>query len=378
MRRTSAALILTRVDVRSALPVGLIVAASLFGVCCMKAGTGDVAVNSNSNSNPANSSSSSNTANSSSSYDSGKYKELLDKGSEIEKLSLPVKLDPKAAIKGKVFFVENSPARARNADYDQGISDYRKAGNLEELETVVRITCAKGKFLGDYFREVSGTKQSVKAYGIDCQVSLIDYLARAVVAQKTFSNNESGEAILERSVAGEQINPPPVGDMTSYINSFSVDKVLPTMARLDEKELVRLPTTINLKPDAAVRGKIKIVQKYEKGDLGSNLYSFIEGADYFGLPRERFADKPEELETLVKIVCVKGSPIGRVEKTAQYSSKCEVSLIDYKTLSVFAQKTIENKTLDESPPAQSSTSKNWVVGPPKQEIESYLKSFPPS
>jgi hypothetical protein len=140
--------------------------------------------------------------------------------------------------------------------------------------------------------------------------------------------------------------------------------------------LVRLPVIVDLKPDAAVSGKIKIVQKLERGDLNSNQFSFIEGSDDFGFPYERIAQKPEELETLVRIVCVRGSLIGKVEKITQYSSRCEVSLIDYRTLSVFAQKTIENKTLEETGAAKSSESSRWVVGPPKQEIESYLKSFP--
>lgn len=375
MRRTFSVFIHARVDFSKALLMGFIAAASLLTVSCARTGTREVGSSPNSNtanSNTANS----NTANSSSSFDSGKYKELLEKGAEIEKLSLPVKLDPKAVIKGKVFVVESMPARARNADYDQSISDYRKAGSLEELETVIRINCSKGKFLGDYSRDVSGSKVTTKAYGVNCQVSLIDYPARAVVAQKSFSNNEGGEALIERSVVGEHVNPPPVGEIISYINSFQVDKVLPAMSRPDEKELVRVPTTLALKPDAAIRGKIKIVQKLEKGDLGSNLFSFIEGSDNYGFPYERIANNVGELETVVRVVCVKGSPIGRVEKSAQYSSRCEVSLIDYKTLSVVAQKTIENKTLDESPAAKSSYIKNWVVGPPKQEIESYLKSFP--
>ena len=277
------------------------------------------------------------------------------------------------------MFVESSEARARNAAYGGQVSDYRKARHLEELGTVIRILCSKGKFLGEYSKRYSTSSAGtipVKAYGVDCQVSLIDYPARVVVAQKSFSNNEGGEALTERSVGGEHINPPPAGEIRKYIDSFPVDKVLPEMPRPDEKELVRLPTAVALKPDAALRGKIKIAQKVEQGHLDSTLLLTIAGSDDFGFPYERIAQKPEELETLVRIVCVKGSLIGKVEKTPQYSSRCEVSLIDYKTLTVFAQKSFENKTLDESPAARSLTGTAWVVRPPKQEIESYLKSLP--
>ena len=322
---------------------------------------------------------SSNAPSTASSPDGNKYEELLKKVSELEKQSLPVKLDPKAVMKGKVFFLESTEARSRYADYDRGVSDYRKARSLEELGTVIRVNCSRGKFLGEYDKRYSTSSLDtipVKAYGVNCQVSLIDYPARVVVAQKSFSNNEGGEVLTERSVGGEHINPPPVGEINSYVDSFPVDKVLPAMSRPDEKELVRLPLTVDLKPDASLGGKIKIVQKLERGDLDSNQFSFIEGSDNFNFPYERIAQKPEELETLVRVVCVRGSLIGKVEKTTQYSSRCEVSLIDYKSLSVFAQKTIENKTLEETGAAKSSESSRWVVGPPKQEIESYLKSFP--
>lgn len=371
-------LITARIDFRRGLWAALIASASLLAASCMKAGTDTVAVNSGTSAAAANTANA-NATNASSSFDSGKYKELLDKAAELAKLDLPVKLDPKAAIKGRVFFVESVEARSRYADYDQGISDDRKAKSLEELETVIRINCSKGKFLGEYAKRYSTSSLGttpVKAYGVNCQVSLIDYPARVVVAQKSFSNNEGGESLTERSVGGEHVNPPPVGEINSYLDGFRVDKVLPAMSRPDEKELVRLPTTVDLKPDAAVSGKIKIVQKLERGDLDSNQFSFIEGSDNFGFPHERIAQKPEELETVFRIVCVRGSLIGKVEKTTQYSSRCEVSLIDYKTLSVLAQKTIENRTPEETGAARSSESSRWVVGPPKQEIEGYLKSFP--
>lgn len=378
MRRIFCMLILTQVDFRRALPAALITAASIVAASCTRPGAGAVNVNSGPEAANANAASS-NATNSPSSPDGGEYEKLLEKVRELEKQPLPAKLDPKAVIKGKVFFVESSEARSRYADYDRGISDYRKARSVEELGSVIRVNCSKGKFLGEYAKRYSASSLDtipVKAYGVNCQVSLIDYPARVVVAQKNFSNNEGGEVLTERSVGGEHVNPPPVGEIASYVDGLRVDKVLPAMSRPDEKELVRLPLTVDLKPDAAVRGKIKIVQKLERGDLGSNQFSFIEGSDNFGFPYERIAQKPEELETLVRVVCVRGSLIGKVEKTTQYSSKCEVSLIDYKALSVFAQKTIENKTPEETGAAKSSESSRWVVGPPRQEIESYLKSFP--
>ncbi|CAN5256165.1 hypothetical protein BH20ACI1_BH20ACI1_04110 [soil metagenome] len=313
--------------------------------------------------------------------DDKKLKEFSDKRSELIKLSLPLKLDPKAMINGKVLFVENVEAN-NEKHYKSGISQYRMAYNLDELETVIRVVCSKGKFLRSYkSTKLSNYEDSVKAYAIDCKVSLIDYRAAAVVAQKTFSHSERDDFISESKVSGgEYLTPAPVGDIISYINSFQIDKVLPTMTGLDEKELLRLPTSVNLKPDAALKGKIKIVERYDEGEISRTSTYFTRfGGDYvyYGLPSDKFTNKPEELETLVKIVCSKGSLIGKVEKTTQYSSKCEVSLIDYKTLSVFAQKIIENKTLDQTA-EKNDRQKEWVVKKPDSEIESYLKSFPTS
>lgn len=316
-------------------------------------------------------------------FDEKKLKELLDKKAELAKLSPPVKLDLKAMIKGKVLFVGNFESGFSNEKYyKSGISQYRMANNLDELETVIRVICSKGKFLRSYkSTRLSNYENIIKAYAIDCKVSLIDYRAAAVVAQKTFSHSERDDFISESKVSGgEYLTPAPVGDIISYINSFQIDKVLPTMTGLDEKELLRLPTSVNLKPDAALKGKIKIVERYDEGEISRTSTYFTRfGGDYvyYGLPSDKFTNKPEELETLVKIVCSKGSLIGKVEKTTQYSSKCEVSLIDYKTLSVFAQKIIENKTLDQTA-EKNDRQKEWVVKKPDSEIESYLKSFPTS
>src|SRR4051812_9145585 len=48
-----------------------------------------------------------NTATPAPTYDGAKFKELLDKKDELAALSPPVKLDPKAIIKGKVFLAGN-------------------------------------------------------------------------------------------------------------------------------------------------------------------------------------------------------------------------------------------------------------------------------
>ena len=333
------------------------------------------------NSAPADNTGNSNISNAneakSSSYDSEKFKKLLDAGDEIEKMNLPVKPDPKPMLKGKVFVFTNIEA-SRGKGYDNGLSSFRKANSLEELQTAIRINCRKGKSLGAFGSNSNGIESRAQGYGIDCEVALIDYSARVIFDQKTFSNNESQDLVSSRDVrAGVYLNPPPVGDITRYINSLPVDKVAPEMTSLDEKELIRLPTTVSLKSDAALNGKIKLARQYEEADI-SQAPVLIDGYLSSIFPSAKLAAKPEELETLVKIVCGRGDKIGQTGKTAQYSNRCVVSVIDYKSLTVVAQKTIENRSLDNNPSAESAGVKIWVTKFPSAEIESYLQSLPTS
>ncbi len=351
------------------------IAAVLFliivGIACRKTAQSDVNLNADSDSV------NSNSAQSNSSAGGDAYKKLLDKKAELVKFSPPVKLDPKATIKGKVFVVTDK-LEHKDADLlDNSFSRDRWAFSLEELETVVRVVCARGKFIGNYETTDRNLTRKIKAYGVECQAALIDYRAPAIVAQKSFSNNVRDEAILDRNFASDEYqNPPPMGEIEKFIDGFPLDRVLPTMTMLDEKELVKIPVTVSLKPDAAIRGKMQIVEKLETG-LISSSYISINGYNDYGFPSDKRAAKPEELETLIRIVCVQGNFIGKIGKETQYASKCEVSIIDYKTLTVIAQKTIENKILDESR-KDSPAGGGWIVAPPKKEIEDYLKSFPTS
>ena len=327
--------------------------------------------------NTGNSNTSTASAAKSPAYDKEKFQKLLDAGDEIEKMNLPVKPDPKPMLKGKVFVFTNIEA-SKGKGYDNGISSYRKADSLEELQTAIRVVCRKGKSLGNFGSNSNGIERRAEGFGIECEVALIDYPGQVIFDQKKFSNNESQELITSRNVsAGVYLNPPPVGDITRYINSLPVEKVDPEMTSLDENELIRLPTTVSLKSDATLNGKIKLARQYEEADI-SQAPVIIDGYLSGIFPSAKLATKPEDLETLVKIVCGKGDKIGQTGKTAQYSNRCVVSLVDYKSLTVVAQKTIENRSLDDNPSATSAGVKIWVTKFPNAEIESYLKSLPTS
>jgi hypothetical protein len=349
-----------RLRLRNAVLIGAVAAVLCFIPSCKNTATNVTVANSDSNSN---------STNTSPTFDGGKYKELLDKKAEFARLSPPLKLDPKAIIKGKVLVAGNLES-SEETGVSSGLSRDRMASSLDELETLIQIVCSKGKFLGNY-------EKGVKGYASDCKVSLIDFRSPAVIAQKTFSNSEREELIPERKVKdGEYLTPHATGDIANYINGFQTDKVIAPVLH-DEKELLRIPVTVNLNPNAAIKGKIMIAQRKDYGAIGPREQSttFSGNGLYHGLPGDKFSVKPDELETLIKIVCMKGSLIGKVENTTEYSSKCEVSLIDYKTLNVFAQKTFENKTLDQNV-RKEKYPLDWVVKMPEEEIENYLKSFP--
>jgi hypothetical protein len=359
--------LLTRLDLRNALLIGIVATALCFNASCKNNGMSNSAANANTNSadTPNTNSTSSRPV-----RDEAKYKELSDKKDELAKLAPPLKLDPKARIKGKVLLVGN--LNYKNGHGDEGISSLRKAESLEELETLIQVVCSKGKFLTNY-------EKGVKGYASDCKVSLIDYRAPAVIAQKNFSNSEREEVIRESDVRdNEYVAPQPIGDIRSYIDSLQVDQVMPMGILLDEKELLRVAAAVNLNPNATMKGKIKIVDKYEEGEIHGWLpYTKMSNVEMYGLPSQKFTYNPEELETLIRVICSKGSLIGKVGNRTEYSNKCEVSLIDYKSLTVFAQQTFENKELEPNA-TQGSLPVNWVVKRPKQEIEDYLKRFPTS
>lgn len=354
----------------------IVVVCLFFVVSCGLIRKSFTSTDSNSNS-AANSNASNTDAAEFPAYDKEKFQKLMDAGKEIEKASLSVKRDPKPTLKGKVFVFSNVEAKAAN-DYSDGISSYRKANNLEELQTAIRVNCRKGKSLGDFTNNSNNFERRIKGYGIECDVALIDYPSRTIFDQKTFSNNENQEAVSSKQMTGDvYLNPPPFGEITQYINSLPVDKVISGMTQLDEKELIRLPTATGLKPDAALKGKIKFARLYGETDINM-LPIKIDGYSNNSFPPAKVAVEPADLETLVKIVCGKGDKIGQTGKTPQYGNRCEISVIDYKTLTVIAQKVVENKTLDDNPSAKDAGAKIWVTKFPKTEVDDYLKSLPTS
>jgi hypothetical protein len=139
------------------------------------------------------------------------------------------------------------------------------------------------------------------------------------------------------------------------------------------EELKNTQATEKLDPTARIGGKVAVVESSFNRPAtleGFHADGAIDQLSAFFFSPRRKAQSVEEIDTLVKIDCQKGNPIG-VSSPTMYASVCDVSLIDFKNKTVFARKRFENNStfngvsvVDES-----------VARPPSEEIKAYLREF---
>ena len=168
-------------------------------------------------------------------------------------------------------------------------------------------------------------------------------------------------------------------------SSSSTSPAAPTdFTALKDKaeEFAKLSPPLKLDSKAKLKGKITLVEKgkYDAALQGFDAYfKEISGSDVesYGLTKAMMATKPDEIDTLVQTICTKGKMIGRYEgNIIAYANNCKVSLIDYRSKVIFAQKTFTNSKQEKS---VSSTYDNgeYIVITPFTEIQNYVKSFAP-
>lgn len=138
-------------------------------------------------------------------------------------------------------------------------------------------------------------------------------------------------------------------------------------------ELMNMPATEKLAPGTRVQGKVAVVETYP--GMSPSLEGFKDDGSvdqlsaYFFSPRRK-AQTMDEIDTLVKVICGKGKAIAGTSP-ALYANECDVSLIDFKTKTLFARKKFENST-DASGMAPNAKD---VVSTPSDQIKSYLREF---
>lgn len=161
------------------------------------------------------------------------YKVMDDKADEIGNTPTTIALDSKAVIKGKLaivnkkydfsedFYIEGFDVygTAFATDYDLerwGVSKDELAAKPDEIDTLVRIKCKRGKRIGQY---TSGG-ESIPAYAMVCDVALIDFRSAVVFAQKTFTNSKMMDSITVSSTTKEDVALQPTTEIGKYLKSF--------------------------------------------------------------------------------------------------------------------------------------------------------------
>lgn len=139
------------------------------------------------------------------------------------------------------------------------------------------------------------------------------------------------------------------------------------------EEFMNLPTTERLAPGTRLQGKVAVVEIYP--GMAASLEGFkadgtIDPLSAYFFSPNRKAQTIEEIDTLVKIVCGKGEAIVGTSPTL-YANKCDVSLIDFKTKTLFAKKSFENNSdaIGIAPNASD------VASTPSDQIKAYLREF---
>ncbi len=175
---------------------------------------------------------------------------------------------------------------------------------------------------------------------------------------------------------------------SSNVNFANTQPAKPNFKDFQAKaeELGKLSPPVKLEPKAKMKGKIAVVEKTNYGTFSVKGFHH-EGVEYYeydlnnyNLTKEQLALKTDEIDTLVQIGCDKGKAIGQYNVTGgrtipAFALNCKVSMIDYKTPAVVAQKTFVSTKLEKDIKVYDST-KEYTAAIPYTEIEKYIKNFP--
>lgn len=177
---------------------------------------------------------------------------------------------------------------------------------------------------------------------------------------------------------------------TTGTNTNSADlKTTPVAANLKDlkdksKELVKLKAPLQIENKPVLKGKVAIVEQTDTGSEYSialrGFHSYDDNYDdseieSYGLTKERLARTPDEIDTLVQTTCDKGKMVGQYSSRFgvinAYSKVCKVSIIDYRSSKIIAQKTFENRKMEKTVPVSEYTSE-YVLLYPYKDIQKYV------
>lgn len=155
------------------------------------------------------------------------YKEMFD---DLP----PVKLAAKPYLQEKVLVLDRDATQLEQSTSVVNTTDYyitdtnRHALLASDIGSIVRVDCKRSRRVGTY---TAGEGDSIPAYGSTCEVVVIDNTVPAVIARKTFANEDMADVqIVDADKSGkvnakEYVLPKPTSEVKDFV------KALPTNAK---------------------------------------------------------------------------------------------------------------------------------------------------
>ena len=150
------------------------------------------------------------------------YKEMFD-------TLPPVKLAAKPYLKGKVIVLDRDASKSEQSASVGNTTDYyvtdtnRHALLASDVGSIVRVDCKRSRRVGTY---TAGEGDAIPTYGSTCEVLVIDNTVPAVIAKKTFANEDMAEVqLVDADKSGkvtfkEYVLPKPVGQIKDFVKAL--------------------------------------------------------------------------------------------------------------------------------------------------------------
>ncbi|HEX7173901.1 MAG TPA: hypothetical protein VF240_01270 [Pyrinomonadaceae bacterium] len=150
------------------------------------------------------------------------YKEMFD-------TLPPVKLAAKPYLKGKVLVLERDTTELEQSTSVGNPTNYyvtetnRQAMLPSDIGSIVRVDCRRSRKVGTY---TAGAGDALPAYGATCEVLVIDNTVPAVIARKTFANEDMADVqLVDTDKKGkvtlkEYILPKPISEIKDFVQAL--------------------------------------------------------------------------------------------------------------------------------------------------------------
>jgi hypothetical protein len=158
---------------------------------------------------------------------------LLPKAQEYANLSFPVQEQKTPVLKLKIALVANiygettdfaiKGFRESNGNEDPkaklvGLNIGQLATAPDEVKTVVRVKCDKGKPLGEY-RDSRFSSVPFTYYSSVCELTIFDMEAKATIFRKSYENSKQAKIFDDLMKFGDKYLTPPPKEMEDFLNN---------------------------------------------------------------------------------------------------------------------------------------------------------------